>query len=559
MNDIKILVSMLLKDRLDLKFLRSKGETTRAIVFFLLRFLITFAIAFGVFLLASFLQVFHNSKTLPSSLLTMILTLLLIITTISVTLNLVKTLFLAEDNKLLITFPVEPNRIFLSKIIIFYIFELIKNMTFILPIILAFGVLSKVGIFFYFWVFISMFFIALIPVVLGIALSLPALLIQRLFAKFRLIKHTVYISALAFVIYVIVRLILIIPTSINVIHYWGPIKTLLSNIMTFFYNKFRIVHYLVTMILGKNVSLRYTHWHYEPWLVLFVLIGVLAAILAATYFLVRHIFLNLISHDYTRIKEVRLETKRQKQLPRFLSFVKKEILLLGRTGEFSYNYAITYVGTPLIILLINKIFSSMELYANGWYFVQALNVLIIMLLLLSSNSAIAKSFSEEGRTGYLKRTKPINVFYALVAKLIPNITLSIISLIITMGVFNVFMNYKFINIFFLTFGLVLIQVGHIFISGLLDIMNPQNEQYATTGEQFSNPNENKAIIIAFITSFIVALAMFWFLKEAQRLSHEVFNIVFIKMFFIGVIFIVTAIYIFGWSVRAYYFDRGEAR
>lgn len=559
MNDIKILVSMLLKDRLDLKFLRSKGEVIRAITFFLLRFFITFAVAFGVFLLSSYLQVFHNSKTLPSSLLTMILTLLLAITTVSVTLNLVKTLFLAEDNKLLITFPIEPNRIFLSKIIIFYIFELIKNVTFMLPILLAFGALSKVSIFFYFWIFVSMFFIALIPVVLGIALSLPALLIQRVFARFRLIKHTVYIGALTFVIYIIVRLILIIPTSINIIHYWGPIKTLLSDIMTFFYTKFRIIHYLVIMILGKNVSLRYTYWHYEPWLVLLILIAVLTTVLAATYFLVRRIFLNLISHDHTRIKEVKLETKRHKQLPRFLSFVKKEILLLGRTGEFTYNYAITYVGTPLIILLINKIFSSMELYANGWYFVQALNVLIIMLLLLSSNSAIAKSFSEEGRTGYLKRTKPINVFYALVAKLIPNITLSIISLIVTMGVFNVFMNYKFINIFLLTFGLILIQVGHIFISGLLDVMNPQNEQYATTGEQFSNPNESKSTIIAFITSFIIALAMFWFLKEAQRLSHEVYNAVFLKMFFIGILFISAVLYVFSWSVRAYYFDRGEAR
>ncbi len=557
MKDVNILVSMLLKDRLDLSFLSTKSTTIRKAVFFILRFFVTFAIAFGLFYVASLLRVFHNSPTLPTSLMTMILTILLVITTISITIELMKTLFLANDNALLITFPIEPNKIFLSKIIVFYLFELIKNVTFTLPIFLAFGVVSPVSWFFYIWVFIVIWVLSMVPVVLGIALSLPALIINRFFAKFRLIKHLVYISALGGIVYLIVRVILIIPSSINVIHYWGPIKILLSDITTFFYTNFRLIHYLVVLVFGKYTSLRYTFFHFEPWIIFFILLGVLSAILAATYFLVRTIYLRLISYDYTRIKPLKVETKRHKQRPKFVSFLKKEILLLGRNGEFSYNYAMTYIGTPLIILLVNKIFSSMDLYAAGWFFVQSLNILLIMLPFLASNSAIARSFSEEGRTGYMKRTKPINVFLALVAKLVPNIVLSTFSLVVSMYVFIYFMDFTFANIALLTISMILIQIAHIFISGLLDVMKPQNEQYATTGEQFSNPNETKSTIIAFIIAFSFAGTMLAFLNEQQIISSLRFNKSFLKLFVISAIFIATTIYLFAWSIRAYYYDRGE--
>lgn len=559
MKNVKTLVSMLLKDRLDLSFLSTKGSTIRKVVFFILRFGITFGVAYGLFYVSSMFKIFHNSLTLPTSLMTLVVSILMVFTTISVTNELMKTLFLAKDNQLLITLPVKPNDIFLSKIIVFYIFEVIRNATFTLPIFIAFGFMSNVSWFFFIWILVALLFLSMVPVVLGIALSLPTLVINRFFAKFRLTKHLVYISFLGLLVYILVRVILIIPSSLNIIHYWQPIKDLLSSITTFFYDKFRVVHYLVVMSLGKYQNSRYTFLHYEPWVIFGIALAIMAAILASTYFIVRNVFLRLISYDYTKIKPISLETKRQKRLPKFLTFIKKEILLLGRNGEFSYNYAMTYVGVPLIILLVNKLFSSMELYADGRFFVQALNVLLIMLPFLASNSVIAKSFSEEGRTGYMKRTKPINVIVALTAKLIPNIILSSISIIVTMYIFNVFMNYLLVNIVLLTASLIIIQVGHIFISALLDIMKPQNEQYATTGEQFSNPNESKSTIVAFIIAFITAGIVLVFLNERQVLPEARYNSAFLKMFWVSVVYLGAIIYLFIWSIRAFYYDRGEAQ
>ena len=44
-------------------------------------------------------------------------------------------------------------------------------------------------------------------------------------------------------------------------------------------------------------------------------------------------------------------------------------------------------------------------------------------------------------------------------------------------------------------------------------MNPQNELYASVGHPDSNPNETKATVTAFISSFIAAAAVFLLLFE----------------------------------------------
>jgi hypothetical protein len=73
MNDVKTLVMMQLTDKLDFSFVRDRPALIRRIVFFILRFLIVTLVALGLFFLASFLKIFHNSPYLPTSVMTMVL------------------------------------------------------------------------------------------------------------------------------------------------------------------------------------------------------------------------------------------------------------------------------------------------------------------------------------------------------------------------------------------------------------------------------------------------------------------------------------------------------
>jgi hypothetical protein len=263
----------------------------------------------------------------------------------------------------------------------------------------------------------------------------------------------------------------------------------------------------------------------------------------------------MTSASFEYEKRFKVKALQNRRLPVFLSFILKELRLVFRTGHFTYNFIATYIAIPLFILLINQIFDSMDLYPNGQFAVQSFNILIIMLPLLASNSMIATMYSSEGRTAYMKRTKPIVIVFPLLAKLLPNIVLSVASLIVSLYIFNAHMHYVFGNIVLLSAALIFIQVGHILFCALLDLMNPQNEQYATAGEQVNNPNETKATIFAFIASFLIALITLGFLVEEQFMPNQSFNFAFLKILLIAIVFFGIAAYLFVEKIKAYYYDR----
>lgn len=556
MNDIKTLIIMQLKDKLDIGFIKDRAQLIRKIVFFVVRFLIVAAIAFGLFFVSSFLKIFHNSPFLPTSVMTMVMTIILLISTFTCTIELIKSLYMSQDNQVLITYPISANRVFLSKIVVFYIYEIYKNVTFTLPIFIAYGLLSPVSWFFYIWVFLSFFFVSMIPVVLGVVLSIPGLFIMRFLNRFRIIKVLFFILILGAFIYILANLFLLIPNEINVLNYWGPIKVLLSNVTDFFQRYFLIIYALVIMVVGKyDVSMNYSYLNFDVWLIFLSLILVMAILFFSVYFLSRFIFIKMTSASFEFEKRSKIKALMNRRLPRFFSFILKELRLISRTGEFTYNFIATYVSIPLFILLINQIFSSMDLYANGQFIVQSFNILIIMLPLLASNSLVATMYSKEGRTAYLKRTKPVAIIFPLLAKLLPNIVLSLVSLGVSLYIFNDYFNYIPINIAFLCLALAFVQIGHLLFCALMDLMNPQNEQYATAGEQISNPNEIKATIFAFILAFLVALITLAFLLEEQFKPEVDFNLAFLKIALIGMIFVGVAIYMFVEKIKAYYYDR----
>lgn len=487
---------------------------------------------------------------------TMVLTFILGISTFTCTIELIKSLYMAEDNQMLITYPISANRIFLSKIIVFYLYEIYKNFTFTLPIFLAYGFLAPVTWFFFIWVFLSFFFISMIPVVLAVVFSIPGLFINRFMTRFRLAKIFLYLTILGLLVYALVRLFLLIPDEINILSYWGPIKILLTNITNFFQHYFAVVYALVIMVVGKyDATMHYSYFSGDVWLIFLTLLVTIAVLFASVYFLSRYIFIKMTSKSFEYEKRTKIKVLMNRRLPRFLTFIIKELRLLFRTGDFAYNFVATYVSIPLFVLLINQIFASMDLYLNGRFIIQVFTILIIMLPLLSSNSLIATMYSKEGRTAYLKRTKPVNAIFPLLAKLIPNIFLSLLSLAISLYVFNFYFNYLLINIMFLSLALAFIQIGHLLFCALIDLMNPQNEQYATAGERYSNPNEIKATIFAFAVAFLTAFIILGLVLEEQSSPERLFNLAFLKIAILGIVFLGVAIYMFIEKIKAYYYDR----
>ena len=88
---------------------------------------------------------------------------------------------------------------------------------------------------------------------------------------------------------------------------------------------------------------------------------------------------------------------------------------------------------------------------------------------------------------------------------------------------------------------------------MLDIMNPQNEQYATTGEEVDNPNETKSTALAFVISIAYSLFAYKLLSESNLYTNGLTQ-GFLKLFIISCLLFIGISVLFIKRVKAYYYD-----
>ena len=241
-----------------------------------------------------------------------------------------------------------------------------------------------------------------------------------------------------------------------------------------------------------------------------------------------------------------------KKRKKYFTFINKEFTINLRTINISVNYLMVYIIIPILILLLNKMFVAMDSSQMGYRLKYTFNILLICLPMLASNALVATYYSREGRAGYLKKTKPIEIVYPLLAKLFFNVIFSIPTIVISTSIFGEFNKIGIVAIIILSLTILFVHLGHMLYSATLDIMNPQNEQYATTGLSIDNPNENKSTIVAFIVSFLFAIVGYKFFAEAMANGQLIIG--YLKLLAISIIYLTTNIYMFLKRVKAYYYE-----
>lgn len=555
MKGLKTLVAMQLKDKVDLSATKDKKQLFRILFIGLLKFLLVTVLAYS--LLSLCVEYIFTQDETPKVLI-LVLGFSLILSIISCTFDLMKNLYFAEDNKVLITLPVPANKIFISKIIVFYIYELKKSLFFLLPItfsgILLLGSKGLCSPLSYFWMFIPMLFILMLPVLIGSLLSIPLMFIHRFLKQHSVLETIVILITFVSAIVGIVFLIKLIPTNIDLINQWPVIKESIREFLKNVEEHSIISSNLIYILIGeKTPSLVYS-FSWFTILKFVCLIATCGVLFVLTYFLSRPLFFNMMSKNFELNKEIE-NNKPNKRHGKYTTFIFKEFKINLRTMSISVNYLIVYIIIPILILFLNTMYKAMDTRTLGDLLIYTFNILLICLPLLASNDLVATYYSREGRAGYMKRTKPIYALYPLFTKLFFNALFSIPTVFVTVAVFGNMVDFNVAQIIVLGFAILLLHLGHMIYSATLDIMNPQNEQYATTGNTIDNPNENKSIAVAFILSFGYALISYKLLSEASVAGTSgslLFGMG--KLLFISAIFFIYMIVMFMKRVKAFYYD-----
>jgi hypothetical protein len=274
----------------------------------------------------------------------------------------------------------------------------------------------------------------------------------------------------------------------------------------------------------------------------------LISLLAMGLVVVKPLFYKMASKPFEYRKE-KVKAKPNKVMPKRISTFKTEFLLNVREPERLFVNIGLLISMPVLIFFLNKIFAAMNTRMLGNTMTIAFNVLIILLIALTSNYYAASVFSRDGRSSYLIKVQPTQYQPLLISKLIFNTLFMLGAFTATFFVLLENTALGFGNCLILIISTVAIYFAHLFYSAELDIMNPQTELYATIGNSDSNPNETKSTVIAFLGAFVTFGMFLFLLVENPNL------ITYIKLLVIGIALMLFRLYMLLNKIKLYYMER----
>lgn len=537
MKGLKTLVMMQLKDKLDLSFAKSVKQTIFRIVFSLLKFASMTAVIYLAFYFLSTLRLTSLNKGIPTNFFSIVFSIMIVLSILVEIFGLNKSLYLAKDNQVLLTMPTSRQTVFFSKMIVYLCYEFIRNMFYIVPLLVAYGMINSMPIFFYPWIIIANLIITLFTTSIASLLSIPFLFLSLFLKRVKVLEYLVVGCVIGGILTLVILIINAIPANIDILGNWGTIFWDLQDIFAKFVANFYILYRFTMAFVGFRYGLSNVFFGSVQVETLLIVCALTVVTLVATYFLIRPLYFRMASKPFEFTKKPHLTQKRNIEHSAFVGSLKKEFIMTSRTSEKFNPLVLTTVFLPLAIFLLNKIFAAMDTRLAGTYMSMSFNILLILLVVLSTNAMVSKLYSEEGLSGFINKTVPATYTKVLLSKLVIYavfMSVSILASTIIFSIFSKFTALQGISIFLTLLGIYL---GHMFWSASLDIMNPQTEQYVTTGTHVNNPNETKTTLVAFLMSAVMTFVFYFLISESSKY-------VFAKVLGIAVIY-------FGWNLYMY--------
>lgn len=552
MKNLLTLVKMQLKEKLNTnKRTKLDGNkvfnTAVSVLGIILKFAVITALCALVIFAIQTLNLFSLTGTVPASVMSILFSVMLVLSIFSGTVGLAKAMYFSKDNAILLTLPCKPIQVYLSKLIIFAIYEFKKSFSFIVPLFIAYFITHGYEWYFYPWLIICYVFISLLTVSLGALLSVPMMWIMNVFRQHRYLQISTIIVTVAAAIFTLFYAISLIPPHIDLRASWTSIFWYIQDFLKTYTINFSLLYNLTSMIVGTVKDMAIVLNFGSALLKLLIIFAIALVCFTLGILVVQPIFYKMASKPFEYLKK-QVAAKKNKRISSKITPFYNEFIKVFKDSNRMFSNVGIMISIPILIFFLNKVFLAMNTKETGDYMVIAFNILIILLVALNANTYAASIFSRDGRSAYLIKVQPTNPALLLFAKLLPNTLFCIISFAITFVILTITTSLNFADSLLLIWAILFIYLAHLMFCAQTDIMNPQTEIYATMGESESNPNENVATITAFIISFVVCVATLLLLGEG---AGKVFE----KLFFIGLAVLIYETWLFFSKIKLYYKEK----
>ena len=504
------LVKMQLREKMDLGYLRSRRKLIFKLAWLFIEFAAITAIIAVLFHFVKILSLFSLVHDIPVSVISLIFGIMLCLSLVTDTIGLMKSLYFSKDNTVLLTFPATPSLVFFSKLATYYVYELRKSFMFTIPMFIAYGIVKGYSLWFYPWLILMFVLISSIPVLLAALLSIPTMFVYIFLNRVKILQYLLYAALGGGAILLVWQLIGLIPEDINFVESWGNTFWEIQAFLNGYTEMFSPIYAFTELIVGRTVGLSSVIFHSGTLKSLLLLVAIGIGLLALCFLCSKPLFCRMASTPFEFKKQDRIKAHRNRQLPPFLSAIKKEFTIGLRSNAFIKLGGVLIVIMPMAIYLLNKIYSAMNTRLLGTQMTVCFNIIVILLMMMMTNIDIASVYSRDGSSSYLNKVQPAPYATLLLSKLIFPMVIALIGCAFTVNIFKIESDLSTADACMIGIMIYAVYLAHLFSSAEKDIMNPQYEQYATFNEQTNNPNETASGIGVIILSAVVfVLALFF--------------------------------------------------
>ena len=542
---ITSLVMMQLKDKWNLSFKTNKKLALLKISGRLIVFAVITVIAYFLMdMTTSTLHIFFGDR-IPLSAMKPILFLLMVFEVVSILIGMTRSLYFAKDNTVLITYPVKPDYLFLSKVIVYYVDAVKKSLMLFFPVIISFGIIYKYSIPFYLWaLFFDLILVALITLICGL-LSVPTYYVLKFLDKFKVAKVIFSVALTGALIALTIFVYKLIPENINLIREYDKFTRGLNNFLANFSKDFAISSFITHAFLGVRSGYGMKVFSDYTWQgVLFGLVGI-ALFVLANALLAKPFYLKMIATSNRSSNKPGREHKNHKSSKGFSVF-KYELFRIIRDEKHLVSSIICVVSLPLIILLVNKFYVAFNSSGTGAYFMFIFNFFFISIVAFSHNTSSSYIYSKDGPSWSVNKTMPVNPRLSLSLRLVYNLAVSLLIIIPSSIIF--FNNSKVTDRYSLLLFIITIFVlatFHNFLSASYDYSNSPNKDKADIGSEIVSSHELVSVAFGFLTALGALLLLFLMLTSATKNPQ-------IRLLIVSLIACFGAIFSFLRKVKATY-------
>ncbi|MBE0701018.1 MAG: hypothetical protein IH571_04970, partial [Acholeplasmataceae bacterium] len=295
---------------------------------------------------------------------------------VAATSGLVTDLYHSKDNQILLSLPAKNNEVFISKIIVFYVHEFIRNLYLLIPVLIAFGYVNNLSFLYFVNIIPMVFLLPLLSVLISSMLSIPLVFVKNYLKRHHLVSFILFILLVIVLFYLSTLIISQIPVPIRIVQLYNRFIISLTQFMQNSATYGTIYTVIGQLLYGINPFVNYL-----------ILIATILMFSTFAIFISRPIYFRLTSKSLENAVTKLHKKPNAASTNLFVTFLRKEWLISKRSlNELLNNYSIL-LSLPFFMYFLNYIYMGMNRSSIGNQLVIVFNIMITLLLVTASNTA----------------------------------------------------------------------------------------------------------------------------------------------------------------------------